>query len=370
MRNFYVVVMIALIGFVSESHTRIHADLPTIKEPCLNCNVSKIDALFHEYDFPNVAGASVLVIKDRKVLFKKAYGLANLESKISSNTNTNYRLASMTKQFTAMAIMILAERKKLSYDDPLTKFFPDLPAYGKQITVRHLLNHTSGLIEYSDLIPKGTTTPLTDRDVLSMMKKQDRTYFPPGAQFRYSNSGYTLLGLIVEAASGISFPEFLRKNIFKPLGMTNTKFYQREDFTDRNRAYGYTQKESSFEKTDQSLTSSTRGDGSVYSSVDDLYKWEQALYTTRLVSAETLKRAFNVGATTDDPKLGYGFGWFIGDYRGLKAIYHGGNTIGFTSVIRRFPEQKFAVIVLTNRNAASLAEIVNKIEDTYLFDCK
>ncbi|MGH9959110.1 MAG: serine hydrolase domain-containing protein, partial [Pyrinomonadaceae bacterium] len=135
-------------------------------------------------------------------------------------------------------------------------------------------------------------------------------------------------------------------------------------------AYGYTQKESGFEKTDQSLTSSTLADGSVYSSVDDLFKWEQALYTTRLVSADTLKRALSVGAKTDDLKLGYGFGWFIGDYRGLTTIYHGGNTVGFTSVIRRFPEQKFAVIVLTNRNAASLAEVVNKIEDMYLFDCK
>lgn len=367
MRRFCVVLATALIGFVSGAHTRIDADM---KESGSNCSPSRIDSLFHEYDNPNAAGASVLVIKDGKVLFNKAYGLANLESKISSNTNTNYRLASMTKQFTAMATMILAERKKLSYDDPLTKFFPDFPAYGKQITVRHLLNHTSGLIEYSDVIPEGTTTPLTDRDVLSMMKKQDRTYFPPGSQFRYSNSGYTLLGLIVEAASGVSFPEFLRQNIFEPLGMTNTRFYQREDFTDRKRAYGYTRKEGGFEKTDQSLTSSTLGDGSVYSSVEDLFKWEQALYTTRLVSAETLKRAFSAGATTDDRKLGYGFGWFIGDYRGLRTIYHGGNTVGFTSVIRRFPEQKFAVIVLTNRNAASLAEIVNKIEDMYLFDCK
>lgn len=369
MRTCYVVLVITLIGVLA-AHTRALTELPTIKEPCSSCNVSKIDALFHEYDLPNVAGASVLVIKDGKVLFKKAFGLANLEDKTSSNTNTNYRLASMTKQFTAMAIMILAERKKLSYDDPITKFFPDFPAYGKQITVRHLLNHTSGLIEYSEVIPGGTTTPLTDRDVLNLMKKQDRTYFPPGSQFRYSNSGYTLLGLIVEGASGISFPEYLRKNIFKPLGMDNTKFYQREDFTDHKRAYGYTQKESGFERTDQSLTSSTLGDGSVYSSVEDLFKWEQALFTTRLVSAETLKRAFKVGATTDDPKLGYGFGWFIGEYRGLNTIYHGGNTIGFTSVIRRFPEQKFAVIVLTNRNAASLAEIVNKVEDLYLFDCR
>src|SRR6185503_3685881 len=169
------------------------------------------------YSAPGAPGASVIVIKDGKVLFKKAYGLANLEKKVAATTSTNYRLASVTKQFTAMAIMILAERQKLSYEDRLSDFFPGFPAYGKQITVRHLLNHTSGLLAYEDVMPDSTTVPLTDNDVLRLMEQQDHTNFPPGSEFRYSNSGYVLLGLIVEKASGISFPDFLRKNIFRPL---------------------------------------------------------------------------------------------------------------------------------------------------------
>jgi CubicO group peptidase (beta-lactamase class C family) len=326
---------------------------------------AKIDALFREYARPEVPGASVIVIKNGKVLFKKAYGLANLEDKIQSTTNTNYRLASCTKPFTAMAIMILAERKQLSYDSRLTDFFPEFPAYGKAITVRQLLNHTSGLIAYEDVMPDSTTIPLTDTDVLHLMEQQDHTYFAPGSQFRYSNSGFVLLGLVVEKASGISFPEFLRKNIFEPLRMEHTVLYHRDDHTDRRRAYGYTQQGNAFVRTDQSLTSSTRGDGTVYSSVEDLYKWDQALYTKRLLGSETLKQAFTPGATVNET-TGYGFGWYIENKRGLRTVWHSGNTIGFTARIERFPEQKFTVIVLTNRNDAQLAEIVDKIEEVYL----
>lgn len=328
---------------------------------------ARMNALFREYDRPDVPGASVIVIRGGKVLFKKAYGSANLEDKIPSTTSTNYRLASVTKQFTAMALMILAEQEKLSYDNHLTDFFPDFPDYGKAITMRHLLNHTSGLIAYEDVIPPGTTTPLTDQDVLQFMKQQDHTYFAPGSEFRYSNTGYVLLGLIVEKASGNSFPDFLRKNIFEPLGMNRTVLYQRDDHTDRRRAYGYSQEGDAFLRTDQSLTSSTRGDGTVYSSVDDLYKWDQALFTTRLVSAETLKQAFTPTASVDET-TGYGFGWYIENKRGMRMIWHSGNTIGFTLAIHRFPDQKFTVIVQTNRNNDHLTEIVDKIEDLYLFE--
>ena len=327
---------------------------------------AKMNELFRAYDRPNLPGASVIVIKDGKIMFKKAYGSANLEDKIPSTTSTNYRLASVTKQFTAMAIMILAEQKKLSYDNHLTDLFPGFPEYGKAITVRHMLNHTSGLLAYEDLIPPGTTTPLTDQDVLQYMKQQDRTDFSPGSQFRYSNTGYVLLGLIVEAASGKSFPEFLRQHIFAPLGMSHTVLYNRDDHTDSRRAYGYSLQGDSFIRTDQSLTSSTRGDGTVYSSVDDLYRWDQALYTTRLVSAETLKQAFTPAVAVDET-TGYGFGWFVENKRGRRMIWHSGNTIGFTLAIHRFPDQRFTVIVQSNRNDDRLPELVDKIEELYVF---
>jgi CubicO group peptidase (beta-lactamase class C family) len=347
--------------------------LMAARSKALDDKSAKIDALFSEYDRPDVPGASILVIKNGKVLFKKAYGSANLEAKISSTTRTNYRLASVTKQFTAMAIMILAERKKLSYDDRLTDFFPDLPAYGKTISVRHMLNHTSGLLAYEDLIPEGTTTPLSDSDVLQFMKQQDHTYFPPGSRFRYSNTAYVLLGIIVARVSGTSFPEFLKKNVFEPLRMKHTVFYKREDHRDRNRAFGYSKQGSThgdaFVRTDQSLTSSTLGDGTVYSSVDDLYNWDQALYTESLVKAETLKEAFTPAVAVDESG-GYGFGWFIENKGGKRMVWHSGNTIGFTAVIQRFPDERFTVIVLTNRNDAQLVDTINAIEELYLFSAK
>lgn len=325
----------------------------------------RVDALFREYARPGVPGASVIVIRNGKVLYKKAYGLANLEEKVPGTTRTNYRIASMTKQFTAMAVMILAERKRLSLDDSLTKFFPDFPPYGKQVTLRHLLNHTSGLTDYFDLIPPEATEPLTDRDVLDLLKKRGRTDFPPGSQFRYCNAGYALLALVVEEASGESFPRFLKENIFDPLGMRGTRFYEREGRGDRNRAYGYSQREQGFERTDQSLTSSVLGDGSLYSSVEDLYKWDQALYTSRLVSPAMLRQAFTPGEGTGGDA--YGFGWFVDSYRGLRDLWHGGNTIGFTSSIYRFPDQKFTVIALTNRNNDTLPVPVHRIIDICLF---
>jgi CubicO group peptidase (beta-lactamase class C family) len=331
---------------------------------------AQVDALFADYDRPGVPGASVIIIKDGKAVFKKAYGLANVEEKIPSTTATNYRMASNTKQFTAMAIMMLAERKKLSYDDRLSDFFPGFPEYGKTIMIRNLLNHTSGLLDYEDLMPADTKIPLTDIDVLTYLKRQDHTSFPPGSKFQYSNGAFVLLGLIVERVSGMDFREFLKQNIFQRIGMNHTLFYQRDDHTDRaHRAYGYSLKENAFVRTDQSLTSSTRGDGTVYSSVDDLFKWDQALYTTKLVKADSLKQAFTPGVAID-ATTGYGFGWFIEKKRGLQMIGHTGNTMGSTSVIQRFPEQRFTVIILTNRNDAELMGIVNKIEEIYLFSEK
>ena len=323
--------------------------------------------MFHDYNQTDSPGASVLVVKGGKVLLAKGYGLANVEERIRCGTNTNFRLASVTKQFTAMAVMILAERKKLSLDERLTDFFPEFPDYGKQITLRHLLNHTSGLIDYEDVIPKGTEIPVLDRDVLRLLMRQDKIYFAPGTKYRYSNTAYALLALIVEARSGNTFARFLQENIFRRLGMANTLAYEGGLSVVLNRAYGYSPAGNGFRRTDQSLTSSVLGDGGIYSSVADLYRWDQALYTDRLVKRKMLQLAFTPGPATDHPETGYGFGWFVGHYRGLKEIWHSGNSIGFTTRIARFPERKFTVIILTNRNEAKIAELPHRIADWCLF---
>jgi CubicO group peptidase (beta-lactamase class C family) len=329
---------------------------------------SKIDALFADYDKSDCPGASVMVLQEGKVLFAKGYGMADLDAKARCSANTNFRLASVTKQFTAMSVMILADRKKLSLDDTLPDFFPEFPEYGRKITVRHLLTHTSGLIDYEDIIPKGTTIPLLDRDVLRLLLKQDRTYFSPGSKFKYSNSAYSLLALIVEERSGETFAHFLRQNIFVPLKMNHTLAYEQGISTVSNRAYGYSGGAGGkFERTDQSLTSSVLGDGGIYSSAEDLKKWDAALYTTKLARSSTLKQIFTAGPESENPGAHYGFGWYIGEYRGLKEIWHSGTTRGFSTRIVRYPEKKFTVIILTNRNEAKLSEIPHKIADLVLW---
>ena len=344
---------------------------------------AQIESLFSNFDHPNAPGASVMVIRDGKPIFAKGFGLADLEKKTPCTTNTNFRLASVTKQFTAMAVLILAERKALSLDEPLPAFFPEFPDYGKQITVSQLLTHTSGLIDYEDEIPTNTTIPVLDQDVLRILLKQSSTYFSPGSQFRYSNSGYSLLALIVEARSGQTFARFLKENIFEPLKMTNTLAYEQGLAVVPNRAYGHTLNKDSlapadgerarvrgtnFTRTDQNLTSSVLGDGGVYSSVTDLFKWDQALYKSKLVSERTLRQAFTPATATDKPDRSYGFGWYISEYRGLKEIWHSGTSIGFRNRLVRFPEKQFTVIILANRADAKLDELPHQIADLVLFD--
>jgi CubicO group peptidase (beta-lactamase class C family) len=329
----------------------------------------KVDEILAEFNKPDSPGASVIIIKNGKILYSQAYGLANLEDRIPITTKTNFRLASLTKEFTAMAIMILVERKKLTLDTHLTDIFPDFPAYGKPISIRHLLNHTSGLLDYEDLVPKGTTIPLIDRDVLWILEQQDKTNFPPGTKYEYSNSGYATLACIVEKVSGETFASFLKKNIFDPLKMYGTSVYERGFSTIPNRAYGYSASSTEFTRTDQSLTSAVQGDGGIYSSVNDLYKWDQALYTTKLVSRKMLQQAFTPGqATQHGDNASYGFGWDISQYRGKRCFSHGGSSIGFRTTIIRLLDDKFTVVLLTNRSQAETFPLTQKIIDLYLFD--
>lgn len=325
------------------------------------------DDLFTEFDSRTAPGLSVMVIRDGRKLFARGYGLADVEDRVPCTLNTNFRLASLTKQFTTMAVLVLAERDKLSLAENLSDFFPELPAWGRKITVRHLLTHTSGLVDYEEIIPRHTTLPVLDQDVLRLLLSQEKSYFRPGARYRYSNSGYALLALIVEARSGKPFGRFLKEHIFAPLGMTTTVAYAQGRSVVPNRAFGYTRRGNRFARTDQNLTSSVLGDGGIYSSVADLYKWDQALYTSQLVSRKMLEQAFTPVVATEFPGSGYGFGWFIGQYQGLKETWHYGETVGFTARISRFPERKFTVILLANRTGAELAALPHLLAERCLF---
>lgn len=328
---------------------------------------AQLDAILKDYGRADAPGASVLVAQDGKVLYRKAFGLADLEERTPVTTATNFRLASVTKQFTATAVLLLAERGKLSLDDPLTRFFPGFAGAAHGVKVRHLLGHTSGLLDYEDLIRPGTTVPLKDRDVLDLVGRQDRLYFAPGSRFRYSNTGYALLALIVEKVSGRSFARFLEENIFDPLGMAGTVAHEEGISKVERRAYGYSEKSGRFERTDQSLTSAVLGDGGIYSSVEDLWLWDQALYGTRLLPAETLAMAFQAGApTSDQPGSGYGYGWYVASHRGTRKIWHYGETIGFSTYLARYPDRRLTIILLTNRNDNFLGPTVDRMADVIL----
>lgn len=328
----------------------------------------KVDEFFADFDRPDVPGASVAVYQHGSVLFAKGYGLANLETREPATPETNYRLASVSKQFTAMCIMLLKQRGLLDYDDPISRHLEGFPAIGEKITVRHLLHHTSGLHDYEDLIPEGQTAQLTDRDVPALLMKTSETYFPPGSEYRYSNSGYALLALIVEKVSGKDFATFLKEHIFVPLDMEHTVAFEDGVSTITHRAFGYAGDGDRFKPLDQSLTSAVLGDGGIYTSVLDYARWDRALYGEALVGAATLKEAFTSCRLADGHETGYGFGWRIETRDGERIIGHDGETCGFNTAVRRLPQRGLTVAILANRAGRDAREMADRMVD-YLRSC-
>jgi len=330
-------VAVAMLGFCATAQAQAQAQARS----------AQIDALMSRYagDGP---GASLLVVKDGKAVVRRGYGYANLEERVQATPATNYRLASVTKQFTAASILLLQQDGKLHLDDPIRKWLPELPDSDAAITIANLLDHTGGLIDYEDLIPDGATAQIDDADVLRLIAAQQRLYFAPGSAHRYSNGGYVLLGLIVERASGMDLADFMRRRIFAPLGMRHTLLYEhRRGPQVDDRAYGYSRVDGKWLRTDQSVTSATRGDGGVYTSIDDLQKWDAALYDDRLLSTASRQAAFTAHAPFDDPDFSYGYGWRIG---GDGSLWHSGESMGFRNVIVRWPQQHLTVVILSNRN--------------------
>lgn len=308
--------------------------------------ISRIDALMGAYH-GEVPGAAVLVVRDGLAVVRRVYGLANLEDGLATTPTTNFRLASLTKQFTAAAVLLLAEDGRLKLDDHACKWLPTLPGAAASISIHHLLTHTSGLIDYEGVIPETMNVQLRDADVLRILAAQDRTYFVPGTGYRYSNSGYALLALIAERSSGQGFASLLRSRIFAPLGMRAAVAHEAGVSVVADRAFGYSENASGWSRTDQDPTSAVLGDGGIYSSIDDLERWDAALYDDRLLRGELRRLAFTAATPTDDPGVAYGYGWRITG----KTLWHSGESIGFRNVLVRFPERRVTVIILTNRNA-------------------
>ena len=326
-----------------------------------------VDSVFAAYSGAS-PGAAVLVAVDGRIVVNRAFGMADIASKTPVTTRTNFRLASVTKQFTAVATLLLVKDGKLRLDESLNDVVPELPAYTKRITIKQLLTHSSGLLAYEDFVPDSQTRQVTDAEVIAILKtRTDSTYFAPGTRYRYSNTGYAVLSEIVAKRSGIPFATFVRNRIFVPLGMHKTVAYQQGGPEVAFRAYGHSAAGSAWRQTDQSNTSAVLGDGGIYSSVDELYRWDQALYTNELLPPELLMQAFTDQPLADGKKAGYGFGWFVDSYRRLPRLSHTGTTTGFRTMIARFPTMHAAIIVLTNRSEPSPDSIVQKLTDRLFF---
>ena len=374
------ILMSAMILFFS-SLPAVPAIRPTVPEsPLASADPAiELEALFSKFSNPRDPGCAVLVIRNSKVLFEKGFGVRDLRSFHPIDSETNFRLASLTKQFTATAIMLLVHEGKLHYDDHLTDIFSDFPTYGRAVAIRHLLNHTSGLVDYEDVmqkqnpgVPDDRIPQIHDAEVLALMKQQTGTKFPPGSRWDYSNSGYVVLAMVVEKISGMSFGDFLRERIFKPLAMNNTIAYEKGKNEVRNRAYGHTQTAAGWRETDQSSTSATLGDGGIYTSLDDLEKWNRALDQHTLLSAQDTAPALRAPEWKNGPLLTlsgsiaprYGFGWFLDPLEGHVRYSHYGETVGFRNAIQRFPNDRLTVIVLSNRaelDAPALGESIAKV---------
>ncbi|MCX6642697.1 MAG: serine hydrolase [Candidatus Bathyarchaeota archaeon] len=313
----------------------------------------RADALFKAY-IGRVPGAALTIIKDGQALLKQAYGLANIDSEINVKQETNFRLASLSKAFTATCILKLVEQGKLSLDNSIRSHIPELPPYAGEINLRQILWHVSGLYDYDSANLTGYPEQLHEADVIKLMKTAPPPYFPPGSKYQYSNTGYVLLGVVVERVSGYPFPQFMDREVFQPLGMNNSVLYDAGKNIIRNRAYGYEEKAGKWVMGDQSQTSALFGDGGVYSNIEDLAKWDEALYNDTLFTRETLTDVFTSGKLTDGAAAGYGYGWEILNLGGEKVIYHEGSTSGFKNMYIRIPSRRLSVIFLTNRNDYNL----------------
>lgn len=340
---------------------------------------ARLDALLNDWKEKNAPGMAAALIRDGRIEYRKVFGFADLEARKPITTDTQFLLASLTKQFTAMAIMILAERHMLQFDDTLAKFCPEFPGYARTITIRHLLNHTAGLTQYQELLVgkpdanyfRSSKSPpaaheFTVAEALQVLSRQQKLRFTPGEKFEYSDSAYVVLAQIIERASGKRYAEFFKESIFDPLGMKDTLVVDERKQKVPRLALGYAKRDGHWQDITYSPENSIYGEDGIYSTIHDLYKWDQALYTERLVSRSTLEMAFTPGRTNDGKEImtgilthpsAYGFGWFISSMQGEKVVEHSGGWSGYATHLLRVPSRGVTAIVLTNSSNDDVPDI-------------
>ena len=327
----------------------------------------KVDALFAQWDKANSPGLALAVVKDGKTIYQRGYGMADLEQGLAITTSTVFIIASLSKHFTVFCILLLLQGGRLNLDDDVRKHVPEVPDFGKTITLRHLIHHTSGLRDHRELAGlagwRGGDV-LTERDLLRLLSTQKDLNFEPGSQFQYCNMGYLLLGSVAHRVSGKTLRDFAQENVFTPLGMTRTQF--RDDCTllIPNLAGSYS---GTFPNTRHSLLQDKFcGPNNLSTTVEDLARWDRNFYDAKVGGPKVIQRIQEKGKFNDGTEFDYAGGLELGNYRGLKVVYHTGNTAGYRSALLRFPEQKFSVIFTGNSSNIAHLTLAQRVADVFL----
>ena len=352
--------MLRMVGvFLAILSLNVHSQIPESKE---------IDKIFAEWDTTSSPGAALGIIKNGQLIYSRGYGMANLEHDISNSPKTVFRIASTSKQFTAASIILLVQQGKLKLEDPLTKFYPEFPEYAKKITIRHLLNHTSGIRDYLSLAylsGNGGNEFYTDKEVLAWLVNQKTNNFEPGEKFLYSNSGYWLLGQIVEKASGINMADYANREIFTPLKMYHTHFHNNHNRVVKNRASGYSP--AGVGQYEINMTTLDMiGDGGIFTTIEDMKIWDDAYYQSDILNEEFWNMMEQVGSLNTGEPLDYAAGLVVREHNGLKMVGHGGAFVGYRAEYVRFPQEKFSIILFANRSDARPAPKAMEIADLFL----
>lgn len=329
----------------------------------------QIDEILANWDTKNTPGAAVAVVKDNKIIFKKGYGLANLEYNIPVSPSTVFHIASVSKQFTVFAALLLEKQGKLSLDDDIRKYIPEVPDFGKTITLRHLATHTSGLRDQWNLLAMAgwrLDDVITKEHILKIVSRQKELNFNPGEEYVYCNTGFTLLAEAVARVSGMSFAEFTQKNIFEPLQMKSTLFYDDHEKIVKNRAYSYYQDSTGYKKS--VLSYANAGATSLFTTVEDLSLWAMNFSVLKVGDTSIISKMNTLATLNNGKTFGGALGQFVGTYKGLNEISHGGADAGYRTFLTRFPDEDVSVIVFSNDGAFNSGGIAHKVADIFLKD--
>ncbi|WP_432664827.1 serine hydrolase [Wukongibacter baidiensis] len=338
----------------------------------MKLNRNTIDEIIQKRVISDIPGTALLIGQSGKIIFQKGYGFADIENNIPVGVDTPFIIASITKQFITMAIMILKEKGLICYKESISRFFPDFPMYKDKVTIEHLMTHTSGIKDYfptegMEEFVNNKGNSLTQYDVLDIIKDLGDLEFEPGTRFAYSNSAYVMLGIIIEKISGMTFCEFLKKSIFEPLNMNLTVAPESYLEVIENLAVGYKKDtKNQFEREPYNNVTIGWADGNMVSTIGDLFKWHNALYTEKLVKKETLEEAYKPFILENGESTNYGFGFWLNDRRGVREVWHTGLTIGYTLRFSRFIEEDIVVIMLTNLSTAQIDDTFNSIVELVL----